>query len=114
MLHFRDTTNIFSSFPLIYLFITHNGRLGFVRCSRESQKWEGWEVRGGSRHNGLSVVDLDTVHMDGDSDGSTKHVRFSARNGYLQFGGENTINRWGGEIGRDGRGDNGIWEKSAE
>ena len=45
----------------------------------------GWEVRGGQRLNGLPVVDLDSVQMEGDSDGSTKHVRFSAKTRYSQF-----------------------------
>jgi len=53
--------------------------------STESTNSAGWEVRGGQRLNGLRVVDLDTVQVDGDSDGSTKHVRFSARTRYSQF-----------------------------
>ena len=42
-------------------------------------------MRGGHRLNGLPVVDLDSVQMEGDSDGSTKHVRFSAKTRYSQF-----------------------------
>merc|ERR550525_887718 len=53
--------------------------------SGESGQSVGWEVRGGHRLNGLPVVDLDSVQMEGDSDGSTKHVRFSAKTRYSQF-----------------------------
>lgn len=41
-----------------------------------------WEVHGIARMNGLDVVDLDTIHMENDSDNSSKHVRFSSRTRY--------------------------------
>ena len=48
-------------------------------------------MQGGSRHHGLPVVDLDTVQLDGDSDSSTKHVRFSARTAYSQLQASHTV-----------------------
>merc|ERR1712038_716285 len=63
------------------------GRAKLVRSvsGESSGPSVGWEVRGGQRLNGLPVVDLDSVQMEGDSDGSTKHVRFSAKTRYSQF-----------------------------
>merc|ERR1719264_1259210 len=66
--------------------------------SGESGQSVGWEVRGGHRLNGLPVVDLDSVQMEGDSDGSTKHVRFSAKTRYSQFHNEDSS-----PLGKGGR-----------
>jgi len=60
-----------------------------------------WEVDGITRVNGLDTVDLDTVHLENDSDTSTKHVRFSSNT-------PATHSRIGvGELDR-GRG---VWER---
>merc|ERR1719278_676876 len=66
---------------------SRGGRAKLVRSvsGESSGPSVGWEVRGGQRLNGLPVVDLDSVQMEGDSDGSTKHVRFSAKTRYSQF-----------------------------
>jgi len=67
----------------------------------------GWEVRGGQRLNGLPVVDLDSVQMEGDSDGSTKHVRFSAKTRYSQFHNEDkSPHRKGGRQAQTG-----MWDR---
>ena len=66
--------------------------------SKESS--ESWEVRGVTRMNGLSVVDLDNVVMESDSD---KHVRFSPREGYSQFNNEERLGRTQSQLG--------VWER---
>merc|ERR1719219_1638893 len=75
--------------------------------SGESGQSVGWEVRGGHRLNGLPVVDLDSVQMEGDSDGSTKHVRFSAKTRYSQF--HNEDNSPLAKGGRQGQTD--MWDR---
>merc|ERR1712038_281353 len=76
------------------------GRAKLVRSvsGESSGPSVGWEVRGGHRLNGLPVVDLDSVQMEGDSDGSTKHVRFSAKTRYSQFHNEDSS-----PLGKGGR-----------
>ena len=72
-------------------------------ASGESGASGAWRVRGGARVHGMSTVDLDAVQLDGDSDCSAKHVRFSSRN--TQY------SKFRNEAARPAARQPGVWER---